>query len=88
MTTSAAEASCSSDSTCGPLKKSLEAGSLDPARDTFSYCSADENAFLGPSLAKCQTCLSNTNTEKYLSNCTCLKCFLVFLTMLADFSHL
>jgi len=68
--TDAVSTPCSTSQSCGHLQKALESNDLDPtAGSPYSYCSADNNAFLGSYHDKCTTCLRNSGDEKYLANC-------------------
>lgn len=60
---------CSTQNTCGPLQNAVQADSLDPSKNTWSYCSTNDNSFLGASLAPCVSCLRTTKTQQYLANC-------------------
>ncbi|KAH8598094.1 hypothetical protein B0O99DRAFT_738941 [Bisporella sp. PMI_857] len=66
--TDAVSTPCSTSESCEHLQKSLENDSLDPNHhDTYSYCSANDNAFLGSYKVKCTTCLAS-GEERYLRN--------------------
>jgi hypothetical protein len=70
--TDAVTTPCSMSESCQPLQLAIENGNLVPSNESeYSYCSVDDNAFLGASLNSCRDCLSNTSDEKYLRNCTC-----------------
>ncbi|KUJ19966.1 uncharacterized protein LY89DRAFT_716439 [Mollisia scopiformis] len=61
---------CSTDTVCAPLQSALEEGIQDASTmgDEYSYCAADNNAFVGPNLGACQTCLRENSNVFYLSN--------------------
>lgn len=61
---------CATSGTCGPLQTALENGNLLLSNESeFSYCSADNSAFLGSYLSKCKECVTQSSNEKYLGNC-------------------
>lgn len=68
--TDAVSTPCSTSESCAHLQEALENDNLDPAAGhPYSYCSADNNAFLGSYHDKCSSCLGSSSDEKYLANC-------------------
>lgn len=64
---------CDIDFACRPLKKSLEAGNLNPGNGTqFDYCTADGGSFSGTQLQDCIQCFRSSSNQFYMSNCTTL----------------
>lgn len=60
---------CSINTVCGPLQEALQDGMSDPATMAqYSYCSADNNAFLGSYLNTCGQCLRENDDQVYMSN--------------------
>ena len=48
----------------------MEAGSLDPNRDAYEYCSADgDDRFSARSLSQCISCLAASADLSYMANC-------------------
>jgi len=61
---------CSTSQSCGPLQSALENNNLNPlGADEYDYCNADGNAFRGRYLDSCESCLEDTDDQKYLRNC-------------------
>ncbi len=54
---------------CQPLKKALEAGSLDSNRDQFEYCTADGDFASSPNVDDCIKCFASSTNQGYMSNC-------------------
>ena len=62
---------CDIETSCGPLKKAMEAGNLEPDRDPYEYCSADgEDRFTTRGLYPCISCLAANNDLSFMANCT------------------
>ncbi|KAI3335178.1 hypothetical protein F4824DRAFT_168686 [Ustulina deusta] len=53
---------------CQPLKKALEAGSLDSNRDQFEYCTADGDFASSPNVDDCIKCFASSTNQGYMSN--------------------
>ncbi len=60
---------CATDSSCGPLRTSLESDNLTQSSSEFGYCTADNSAFLGASNGRCTNCLRDTDNQVYFANC-------------------
>ncbi|KAI0532427.1 hypothetical protein GGR58DRAFT_490326 [Xylaria digitata] len=53
---------------CQPLKKALEAGSLDSRRDQFEYCTADGDFLSSNNVDDCIQCFASSPNQGHLSN--------------------
>ncbi|KAI1429606.1 hypothetical protein F5Y12DRAFT_781955 [Xylaria sp. FL1777] len=53
---------------CQPLKKALEAGSLDSTRDQFEYCTADGDFASSHNVNDCIKCFASSPNQGYMSN--------------------
>lgn len=60
---------CSTSKSCGPLQPALEEDNLNVTTESkYGYCTASDVVFRGPFLDSCETCLANTDDQKYLRN--------------------
>ncbi|KAI1776293.1 hypothetical protein F4818DRAFT_375886 [Hypoxylon cercidicola] len=60
---------CDIDYGCRPLRKALEAGSLNSDNGTqLDYCTADGGAFSGSQLHDCIQCFRSSSSQFYMSN--------------------
>ncbi|TGJ80908.1 hypothetical protein E0Z10_g7860 [Xylaria hypoxylon] len=59
---------CTINWACQPLKKALEAGSLDATRDQFEYCAADGNFSSSNNVDDCIQCFASSPNQGHLSN--------------------
>ena len=63
-------AKCNIDKVCKSLKEPLTGDELIPnTSNAFSYCTANDGAFMGSGLESCIDCLQDTLDETYISNC-------------------
>jgi hypothetical protein len=53
---------------CQPLKDALTTG-LDDGDASWDYCTADNGALSSKNMESCVSCLANSESEVYLSNC-------------------
>ncbi|KAI1284692.1 hypothetical protein F5Y07DRAFT_347448 [Xylaria sp. FL0933] len=53
---------------CQPLKKALEAGSLDATRDQLEYCTADGDFASSRNVDDCIKCFASSTNQGYMSN--------------------
>ncbi|RYP47714.1 hypothetical protein DL768_006250 [Monosporascus sp. mg162] len=59
---------CDINTACGPLKKAMVAGDLEPDRDPYEYCTADLDRFSGHVLDACIQCMSSSETQYFMAN--------------------
>ncbi|CZR59234.1 uncharacterized protein PAC_09126 [Phialocephala subalpina] len=61
---------CSTNTVCAPLQSALQTGMQDPSTmgGQYSYCTSNNNAFVGSNLGICQSCLRENSDVFYLSN--------------------
>ncbi|RYP76671.1 hypothetical protein DL771_001593 [Monosporascus sp. 5C6A] len=59
---------CDINTACGPLKKAMVAGNLDPDRDPYEYCTADGARFSGHVLDACIQCMTSSESQYFMSN--------------------
>ena len=70
--TTAKSSPCALDQTCGLLKTALEAGKLEPGKQSqYQYCAVDNGVF-GTQGGNCAQCLQVSPGQKYISNCVSL----------------
>ncbi|KAJ3554458.1 hypothetical protein NPX13_g10605 [Xylaria arbuscula] len=53
---------------CQPLKKALEAGSLDGSKDQLDYCTADGDFASSHNVNDCIKCFASTNNQAHMAN--------------------
>ncbi|RYP25246.1 hypothetical protein DL765_000127 [Monosporascus sp. GIB2] len=59
---------CDINTACGPLKKAMVAGNLDPDRDPYEYCTADGDRFSGNVLDACIQCMTSSESQYFMAN--------------------
>ncbi|RYP35719.1 hypothetical protein DL766_002372 [Monosporascus sp. MC13-8B] len=59
---------CDIDTACGPLKKAMVVGNLDPGRDPYEYCTTDGDGFSGSVLDACIECMTSSESQYFMAN--------------------